>query len=125
MVSIEQIGLVRKFSIARTVFGRNLYFTAAYFVDGLMIDTGCAHASREFTQALHGLHVHLIANTHSHEDHVGANAALQNSLKIKILAHPVALPFLSNPRLRQLHPYRPRSMGISHRIQGTGSRKRI
>jgi glyoxylase-like metal-dependent hydrolase (beta-lactamase superfamily II) len=105
MISAEQIGLVRKFSIARTVFGRNLYFTAAYLVDGLMIDTGCAHTVREFTEALDGSHVDLIANTHSHEDHVGANADLQNSLRIKILAHPKALPFLSNPRLRQLHPY--------------------
>ncbi len=105
MVSVEQIGLVRKFSIARTVFGRNLYFTAAYFVDGLVIDTGCAHTAREFTQALDGLQVDLIANTHSHEDHVGANAALQHSLNVKVLAHQEALPFLSNPRVRRLHPY--------------------
>jgi len=105
MISIEQIDLVRKFSIARTVFGKNLYFTAAYFVDGLVIDTGCAHTAREFTQALDGLHVDLIANTHSHEDHVGANADLQESFETSILAHPEALPFLSNPRLRRLHPY--------------------
>ena len=105
MISAEQIGLVRKFSIARTMFGRNLYFTAAYLVDGLMVDTGCAHTARDLTQALVGAHLDLIANTHSHEDHVGANAALQTQFQSKILAHSDALPFLADPGLRRLHPY--------------------
>ena len=105
MISAEQIGLVRKFSIARTMFGRDLYFTAAYLVDGLMVDTGCAHTVRELTQALDGLHVHLIANTHSHEDHIGANAALQSVFDAQISAHRDALPYLADPRLRLLRPY--------------------
>jgi glyoxylase-like metal-dependent hydrolase (beta-lactamase superfamily II) len=105
MIRAEQIGLVRKFSIARTMLGRNLYFTAAYLVDGLMVDTGCAHTVREFTQALVGSHVQLIANTHSHEDHIGANAALQSTFDAQILAHRDALPYLADPRLRPLHPY--------------------
>jgi len=105
MVKIEQIGLVRKFSIARTIFGRNLYFTAAYLVDGLMIDTGCAHTVQELTQALDGSHVHLIANTHSHEDHVGANAALQFAFDAQILAHREALAYLADPSRRRLRPY--------------------
>jgi glyoxylase-like metal-dependent hydrolase (beta-lactamase superfamily II) len=105
MISAEQIGLVRKFGIARTMFGRNLYFTAAYLVDGLMVDTGCAHTVRELTRALDGSHIHLIANTHSHEDHLGANAALQSIFDAKILAHRDAIPYLADPRLRRLHPY--------------------
>jgi glyoxylase-like metal-dependent hydrolase (beta-lactamase superfamily II) len=105
MISAEQIGLVRKFSIARTMLGRNLYFTAAYLVDGLMVDTGCAYTVRELTQALDGSHVDLIVNTHSHEDHVGANAALQSAFDAQIFAHSDALPYLADPRRRLLHPY--------------------
>jgi len=105
MIRMEQIGPVRKFSIARTILGRNLYFTAAYLVDGLMVDTGCAHTVRELTQALDGSYVHLIANTHGHEDHIGANAALQTAFAAQILAHREALPYLADPGRRRLHPY--------------------
>lgn len=70
-----------------------------------MVDTGCAHTVHELTPALDGSHIHLIANTHSHEDHLGANAALQSVFGAQILAHRDALPYLADPRLRRLHPY--------------------
>ncbi len=42
MIQVEQIGEITKFRLARTISGRGLYFTSAYWIDGLMIDTGCA-----------------------------------------------------------------------------------
>jgi len=107
MLKIETIGPVTKIKLARALFGRPVYFTAAYWVDGLLIDTGCAYTEGEITRALEGLPVERVVNTHSHEDHIGANAALQEKRSAEIVAHPLALPVLANPRDNQpLQPYR-------------------
>ena len=105
MIQIEQIGEVRKFRLARTMAGRGLYFTAAYWVDGLMVDTGCAYTVRELLESVDNLPVRCIVNTHSHEDHIAGNAALQAKFGAEILAHPEALPILAQPRKRRLRPY--------------------
>jgi len=106
MIRVEQIGPVKKFHLARTLLGQGLYFTACYWVDGVMVDTGCAHTVPELLNATDGLSVDLIINTHSHEDHIAANAAFQRHHETTVLAHPLALPVLAEPRKRQpLRPY--------------------
>ncbi|MEW6664618.1 MAG: MBL fold metallo-hydrolase [Thermodesulfobacteriota bacterium] len=106
MIQVSQSGEVRVFRMARTLFGRSLYFTAAYWVDGLMIDTGCAYTERELLSTLEGLPVDVVVNTHSHEDHVGGNAAIQARFGARILIHPSGLHLLAEPRTRMvLHPY--------------------
>jgi len=47
MIKVEQFNAVRKFHLARSFLGRGLYFTAAYWVDGMMVDTGCAYTVQE------------------------------------------------------------------------------
>ncbi len=105
MIRIEKIGEIRKFLLARSVAGRPLYVTTAYWVDGLMIDTGCAFTIEELVKALNGLQVTTIVNTHSHEDHIAANSVLQDKYGAQILAHEEALPFLAKPSLKPLRPY--------------------
>ena len=105
MIQVEKIGEVTKFRLARSIFGRGLYFTAAYLADGLMIDTGCSYTVNELTQSLERRHLDLIVNTHSHEDHVAANAVLQGLHGVRIHAHAEALPYLANPHKRRLRPY--------------------
>jgi glyoxylase-like metal-dependent hydrolase (beta-lactamase superfamily II) len=105
MINIEQVGDITKFRLARSLFGRSFYFTAAYLVDGLMIDTGCAHTVRELTEALKGSRIHTVVNTHSHEDHVAANRSLQAQFGARVLAHPLALPILGQPGKVRLRPY--------------------
>ncbi|MGB6064684.1 MAG: MBL fold metallo-hydrolase [Desulfomonilaceae bacterium] len=105
MIQVEEIGEVRKFRMARTLAGRGLYFTAAYWVDGLMVDTGCAHTVAELLKSLDDLPVRCIVNTHCHEDHVAGNAALQAKFKCEVLAHPEGLPTLARPRIKRLRPY--------------------
>ncbi len=101
-------GAITRFDLARTILGRGRYWTSAYLVDGLLIDTGCAHTAPELVTALAGTSLDGIVNTHSHEDHIGANGLLQcQRAGLTIRAHPLALPVLSDPRNEQpLHPYR-------------------
>ena len=105
MIQIEHVGEVTKFRLARSVWGMAYYFTAAYWVDGLMVDTGCLYTVPELLSALEDCHVDAIVNTHSHEDHVAGNAALQARHNVKVLAHEEALEYLSDPGKRKLRPY--------------------
>jgi len=98
MIKVEQINVVRKFKMARSFLGSGLYFTAAYWVDGMVVDTGCSYTVQELLTCLKGYQVNYIVNTHSHEDHIAGNAALQNIYSADIMAHPLALPVLADPR---------------------------
>ena len=108
MLKITTYGNVTRFDLARTLAGRGRYWTTAYLVDGLMVDTGCAHSALELVQELSDTSLAGIVNTHSHEDHIGANGRLQRQRDgLSIRAHPLALPILAKPRARQpLHLYR-------------------
>jgi len=101
-------GEVTRLDLSREIVGRGRYWTTAYLLDEMMIDTGCAHTAQELDHALLGIQIKKIVNTHSHEDHFGANALLQKrNPEIEIYAHPLATKVLANPNLYQpLHPYR-------------------
>jgi glyoxylase-like metal-dependent hydrolase (beta-lactamase superfamily II) len=101
-------GGITRFDLARTMAGRGRYWTTAYLVDGMLVDTGCAHSTTELVKALADVSVLRIVNTHTHEDHIGANGPLQCQRDgLEILAHPLALPVLADPRRTQpLHRYR-------------------
>lgn len=108
MIKVSQYGAVIRFDLARTFFGSGRYWTTAYLIDGLMIDTGCAYSAPELLQYLNSILVNQIINTHTHEDHIGTNALIKHANPgMDIFAHPLALPVLDNPRQAQpLHPYR-------------------
>lgn len=102
MLKLSQFGDVTRIDSARTFAGKGYYWTTAYLVDGLLIDTGCAHTANELAGALNDRKLDRITNTHSHEDHIGANGILSRNRKaLEILAHPFALPVLANPREKQ------------------------
>ena len=65
-------------------------------MDGLLIDTGCAHCSREFQRATGDLPLSQVVNTHCHEDHIGNNGRCQ-ARGATIQAHALALPYLADP----------------------------
>lgn len=108
MLKVTRYGGVTRFDLSRTIAGRGRYWTTCYLVDGLLVDTGCAHTAPELARALADHPLTHIVNTHTHEDHIGANGALQGQRKdLEILAHPLALPVLADPRRTQpLHLYR-------------------
>jgi len=102
MLKINHFDVVTRFDMARDFIGRRRYWTTAYLVDGMMMDTGYAHSAPELIQALSNETVVRIVNTHSHEDHIGANGHLQHQRDtLEILAQPLALPILADPRGKQ------------------------
>jgi glyoxylase-like metal-dependent hydrolase (beta-lactamase superfamily II) len=105
MIERQDSGEVVKLKMARDIPSPIRYHTSCYWVDGLLIDTGCAHCSREFQRATVGLPLSQVVNTHSHEDHIGNNGLCQ-ARGATIHAHPLALPYLADPRTLALHPYR-------------------
>jgi glyoxylase-like metal-dependent hydrolase (beta-lactamase superfamily II) len=106
MIQTYQSGEVRVFRMARSLFGRAVYFTAAYWVDGLLVDTGCFYTERELLSCLEGLPLEWVVNTHSHEDHVGGNGAVQRRFGTRVLVHPSAISLLAAPGTsRVLRPY--------------------
>ena len=107
MLKTTQYSPIARLDLARTIAGRGRYWTTAYLVDGLLIDSGCAHSASELMAFLRDKSLTQLVNTHTHEDHIGANGPLQRGRSgLKILAHPLALKVLENPRRQHLQPYR-------------------
>jgi glyoxylase-like metal-dependent hydrolase (beta-lactamase superfamily II) len=108
MIKISQYGPITRYDLARTLAGRGRYWSTAYLVDGMLVDTGPAHAARDLVGALDGVRLLRIFNTHTHEDHIGGNAALQRRHPgLEIRVHPQGLQVLEDPRAHQpLHLYR-------------------
>ncbi len=100
MIEVDRFGDVTRVKMGREYEGRVLYWTAAYLVDGLLIDTGCPHTAEELTRYLEGHHVDLAVNTHHHEDHIGANHQLQHQFNIPIMASHESAPLIAqSPKL--------------------------
>ena len=83
-------------AMARTVFGRPLFVACAYYLDGLLVDTGPPTTSLEFDHLLAEMDVRAIVLSHAHEDHAGANSRLQGR-GLTPFAHPLAINILEHP----------------------------
>ena len=117
MIQISQFGEITQFKMGRESRGEAwqppgqvFYWTAAYLVDGLLIDTGCPHTAEEFVRALEGRDIKLAVNTHYHEDHVGANYLLQQKFGLRILASRKAIPLING--VPKQHTYQEVTWGI-------------
>lgn len=107
MIHVEQHGQVLAIRMSRSIFGRPFWWTTAYWVDGLLIDTGPRFAARLLLQALRKLQVEQVVITHAHEDQIGGLSAIQQQYpKALIYAAPRALPILAEPEQIRLPFYR-------------------
>jgi len=99
---------VIRLDLSRTILGRGRYWTTAYLVGNLLVDSGCAHSAKALSEFLQNRMPGKIFNTHSHEDHIGGNGRLQSGFPdLDIFAHPLGLPVLAEPqRMQPLQPYR-------------------
>ena len=94
MIEVTSFGDVTQIKMGRDVpEGRDwaegqpvFYWTAAYLVDGLLIDTGCRHTAEQLAGLLEEENLEMAVNTHYHEDHVGGNAMLRDRFGIEAMA---------------------------------------
>lgn len=69
----------------------------AYFVDGLLLDTGPPRLSQQVFSDVEGLPVQQLVLTHHHEDHSGNVAMLQKHWDCPVYAHPRCTQILAAP----------------------------
>lgn len=103
MLKITEYQDVVQFRLGPELMGQVAYWCAAYLVDGLLVDAGCASCADEFTAALQERRVDLVVNTHHHEDHTGANARLAAERGVRLLAPAASLELIQNGF--KLYPY--------------------
>ncbi|HSW35042.1 MAG TPA: MBL fold metallo-hydrolase, partial [Candidatus Limnocylindrales bacterium] len=96
MLKINECGDVTQVVMGREVAGTVYYWTAAYLIDGLLVDTGCAYTADELSTFLQDKTVDCVVNTHHHEDHVGGNLALLKERGEIISAHHLAVPLINS-----------------------------
>jgi glyoxylase-like metal-dependent hydrolase (beta-lactamase superfamily II) len=103
MMEIVEYEGVTQIRMSREMGGKALYWTAAYLIDGLLIDTGCSHTTEELLVYLGKYPPAMVVNTHYHEDHIGANRRIQERFGVSIYAHRDAAPLIGQPA--KLFPY--------------------
>ncbi len=96
MLKITQYQDLDKIMMGSTINGQLLYTVFAFFLDGLLIDTGCHNTRYELIDYLGSKELSKVVNTHHHIDHIGANQAIMDKFKVPIFAHPEALPFIAD-----------------------------
>ncbi len=97
MIEISDFRKVKQIKLAAELNGEPYYWVSSYLVDGLLIDTGSAKTLPEFSHFLRGAKISTVVNTHSHEDHIGANRLIQEELGLPIYASRLAIPRIQDP----------------------------
>ena len=122
MIDVEQHGSVTVIRMARSVLGRPLYWTAVYWIDGLLIDTGPVCTAGELVRVLEKVPIHQIAVTHSHEDHIGGLSLLRERYpNAPIYAPRQAIAVIEEPSLLKLQRYRRVIWGQPRPVKGVRS----
>lgn len=122
MIQVEKHGAVTAIRMARSFLGTPIYWTAAYWLDGLLIDTGPRCTAGQLARVLQSVHVNQIAITHRHEDHIGGLALLQKHFpNATIYAPRDALPFIEEPEKLDMQLYRRLLWGRPRATEGVRS----
>jgi glyoxylase-like metal-dependent hydrolase (beta-lactamase superfamily II) len=103
VIETTQYEQVTQIRMSREIDGKPVYWVAAHLIDGLLIDTGCNHTSRELSAFLEGKGLKQVVNTHYHEDHMGGNHDIMSRYGVDVYAHPASIPLIANRF--DLYPY--------------------
>jgi glyoxylase-like metal-dependent hydrolase (beta-lactamase superfamily II) len=103
MIETTEFEQVTQIRMSRVLDGVPVYWVSAYLVDGLLIDTGCPHTSKELCAFLENRDLRMVVNTHYHEDHIGGNHDIISAYGVGVYAHPESIPLIARPHT--LHPY--------------------
>lgn len=90
-------GFVNSIRMTSRFLGLPIFKVNAFFVDGLLIDTGFILGRDRFLKLLDTLHPNIVVNTHHHEDHTGNNFWIRKKYGLLPLAHPKTFSYLQDP----------------------------
>lgn len=91
-------GPVNSIRMTSRFLGIPIFKVYAFFVDGLLIDTGFSYCRKEFLKLCDKIHnLQTVVNTHHHEDHTGNNFWITKKYGILPLAHPKTSLYMRNP----------------------------
>lgn len=91
-------GPVTSIHMTSQFLGIPLFKVFAYYIDGLLIDTGFKHCRKGFLKACDELPgIDAVVNTHHHEDHTGNNFWITQKYGILPLAHPGTTSYMKSP----------------------------
>jgi glyoxylase-like metal-dependent hydrolase (beta-lactamase superfamily II) len=93
----KSTGPVKSIRMVSRVAGIPLFKVYAFFVDGLLIDTGFVHVREKFLKLCDSLRPTLVINTHHHEDHTGNNSWITKKYGLIPLAHPKTSSYMKIP----------------------------
>jgi glyoxylase-like metal-dependent hydrolase (beta-lactamase superfamily II) len=96
MIVAETHGPLTFLRMARRILGRPVYWTGAYYVDGVLVDCGPPATAGELLAFLEGRPLRGLLITHHHEDHMGGAALLAQRRAMVARAHPAAVPLLAH-----------------------------
>src|SRR3990170_379701 len=96
MIRLRRAGPVTQIAMARAVLGRPLFVACAYYLDGLLVDTGPPITSPELDRLLDEMKGQTVVLSHAHEDHAGGNPSL-HARGLTPLAHLLAIEALAHP----------------------------
>jgi glyoxylase-like metal-dependent hydrolase (beta-lactamase superfamily II) len=96
-IRLEKDGPVTSVKMTPSFLGLPLFKVHAFFVDGLLIDTGFIHGRDRFLEVCGTLRPHTVVNTHHHEDHTGNNFWMRKKLGLLPLAHPRTSTYMETP----------------------------
>lgn len=98
MIRERQFDKIVQLEMGKEINGQVLYSMAAYYVDGILFDTGPYSVTDEAKEFFPSLAVEQVVNTHHHEDHIGNNYLFAHK-GIPVFAHPLAVPLIKDPTL--------------------------
>lgn len=99
MITVDtfQHETVKGYKFGYSPFGKPKMHVHVYYIDGLLIDTGHSHASREVLRHVTELDVREIFITHHHEDHTGNLNRLQQHFNCPAYASEACCELMKKP----------------------------
>ncbi len=97
-IKLKKEGPVSLIRMTSRLLGLPIFKVYAFFVNGLLIDTGFTNCRAGFLKLCDHLpSLHMVVNTHHHEDHTGNNFWLSRKYGLLPLAHPNTSSYLRAP----------------------------
>jgi glyoxylase-like metal-dependent hydrolase (beta-lactamase superfamily II) len=95
-ICLKEEGPIIAIRMTRRILAIPLFKVYAFFIGGLLIDTGFANGRKRFMKLCDRLRPIIVVNTHHHEDHTGNDYWVIKKYCLLPLAHPKPSFYMKN-----------------------------